>query len=160
MKKLLLVLAAAFCAPFALAQETYSISANANQVTDLTAIVGAANTAVCDRLGLAIGCTQAQACTGAQAPGGASCTAAQARSVNARIYPQTQAGREEFVVFEIAAPKFQELRFSLVLQSSQKELCDFWATAPRAGANSKDNVCSAAGLPTSVSAPTGCELCR
>lgn len=158
MKKLLVLLGLCLV-PLASAQETYSISANAAQVSDLTAIVGAANGEVCNKLGLALGCTQAQACTVANAPGGSACTAAQARGAQVRIYPQTQAGREEFVVFGIAGPRFNELRASAVPAFSQRKLCDFWATAPRTGTNSKDAVCAAAGLPTSVSAPTGCELC-
>lgn len=146
----LLFLLACLVAPWAAAQETYSIAANANQVTDLTAIVSAANGGVCNSLNLALSCTQAQACTAANAPGGSSCTAAQARGANVRIYPQTQAGREEFVLFVIAGPRFAELRASAVPAFSQRKLCDFWATATR---TQKDTTCSSVGL------PNGCELC-
>ena len=160
MRKAVLGLAVLLWPLLSEAQETYTINANANQVSDLTTIVGNENGQVCDQLALPLGCTQAQACTAANAPGGASCTAAQARGAGVRIYPQTQAGREEFVTFRVAAPKFQELRAG-VPSFSQKKQCDFWATAPRAGATgSRDAMCAAAGLPTSVNAPAGCELCQ
>ena len=158
MRKLLLALMF-LAAPWAAAQETYTLNATAGQVADLTTIVGNENFQVCDKVGLAAGCTQAQACTSATPPLSSSCTAAEARGAGVRIYAQTQAGRDEFVTFRVAAPKFQELRAG-VSSFSHKKQCDFWATAPRAGATgSRDAMCAAAGLPTSVSAPAGCELC-
>jgi hypothetical protein len=89
------------------AQETYSLSATANQVSLHDRDRASSNRQACTRLGLSSTCTQAQACTAANAAGGASCTAAQARAANARIYPATQAGREEFLTFSIVAPEFQ-----------------------------------------------------
>lgn len=87
----------------AMGQESYTVNATAGQVTDLTAIVDISNEQVCRGLGLALTCTQAQACTAKGAPGGASCTAVQARGAGVRIYPQTLAGREEFVTFALVA---------------------------------------------------------
>lgn len=150
MRKQLLFLAFVLFGPSVWAQETYSIAANANQVTDLTAIVNAANGEVCTKLNLALSCTQAQACTAVNAPGGSACTAAQARGANVRIYPLTLAGREEFVTFEIAGPRFNELRASAVPAFSQRKLCQFWGTATR---TQKDNTCNSVGL------ANGCELC-
>lgn len=104
MKKLLLALL--FVAPSAFAQETYSIAASAGQTAQHDRNRVASNRQTCTRLGQALACTQAQACTAANAAGGASCTAAQARAVNARIYPATQAGREEYLTFDMVAPEF------------------------------------------------------
>jgi len=148
MKKLLFV-GLLLLAPIVEAQETYSLSATAAQVTDLQAIVQASNEKVCNRFALADSCTQAQACTAAGAPGGASCTAAQARSVNVRVFPNTQAGREEFVTFVVAAPRFQDLRAG-ILGHNREKFCAFWATATR---GQKDGICTAAGR------AAGCELC-
>ena len=146
----LLFLLACLVAPWAAAQETYSIAANANQVTDLTEIVRTQNGQVCDRVNQALNCTQAQACTAAGVAGGASCTAAAARAANVRVYPLTQAGREEFVTFVIAGPRFVELRASAVPAFAQKKQCDFWAVATQ---TQRDAMCTAANL------PTGCALC-
>lgn len=148
MKKLL-VLAALLTAPFAAAQETYSISASAAQVTDLTQIVAVANERVCFKLNLAEGCTQAQACVASAAPGDSSCTAAQARQANVRIIPATQAGREEFVTFFIAGPRFIEMRSEIVSRHKEK-FCAFWATATQ---TQKNTLCTDSGQ------STGCELC-
>lgn len=139
-------------APWASAQETYSINANANQVTDLTDIVRTQNGQVCERTNLALDCTQAQACTAAGVAGGASCTAAAARAANVRIFPLTQAGREEFVTFGIAAPRFVELRAANVPAFAQQQQCKFWS-APTTTRTQKDAMCTAANL------PTGCQLC-
>jgi hypothetical protein len=100
-------------------------------------------------LGLATSCTQAQACTAANAPNGASCNAAQARSVGARIFPATEAGREEFVIFQITVPEFNRMR-EKIAQRHQELLCVFWGTANQ---TQKDAICTAASL------PAGCLLC-
>lgn len=105
MRKLLLAVLL-FASP-ALAQETYSLSGSATQVSQLDRDRASTNRQTCVRLGQVAACTQAQACTAAGAAGGASCTAAQARQANARIYPATQAGREEFLTFSYVAPEFQ-----------------------------------------------------
>ena len=148
MRKLLLLGVVLF-APSVWAQETYSISANAAQVTDLTSEVRVSNEQTCSRFNLAFTCTQAQACTAAAAPGGSACTAAQARGANARVFPQTQAGREEFVTFVIAAPEFTS-RKSGVISWDQQTFCTTW----RAGTQTqKDAMCTAGGL------SAGCTLC-
>lgn len=149
MKKLLIVLAV-LVAPLAAAQETYSISASAGQVSDLTAIVTGANLATC-RLWVPAtpACTQAQACTAANAPGGASCTAAQARGVNARIFPQTQAGREEFVTFQIAAPNFISMKATLP-QQTRPAYCT-WFNLQAQG--TQDSECSKIGLSAGCQCP-------
>lgn len=148
MKKILLLLLVGMAAP-AMAQETYSLSATAQQVSDLTLIVTAANGRACESFNLAETCTQAQACTAANAAGGASCTAAQARAANARIFPLTQPGREEFVTFMIAAPRFQDFKVGIVGRDHDK-MCQFWSTATQV---QKDTTC------TSVGRSAGCQLC-
>lgn len=136
-------------APVAWTQEDYTISANANQVADLTWIVSVANTKTCINWGLSAGCTQAAACTAANAAGGASCTAAQARAAQARVWPQTQAGRQEFVIFEIAAPGFQTLRTEA--NNFGRQAYCAWFNAQTQGV--KDGVCTAIGLPAGCSCP-------
>jgi len=148
MKKLLLALVL-FAAP-AIAQETYSIPANAGQVSDLTAIVDANNGRVCERLNLATNCAQSLACSTANAAGGSGCSAAQARAAAVRIFPQTQAGREEFVQFMIAAPKFLAIKTDIILRA-QERLCAFWSTANQ---TQKDALCTSSGQ------SAGCLLCN
>lgn len=131
------------------AQETYSLAATAQQVSDLTIVVAIENERTCIRLGQAASCTQAQACTAANAAGGASCTAAQARAATARIWPATQAGREEFVTFAIAAPRFQDLKAGTIGRHREK-MCEAWTAANQAG---KDSMCTATGN------SAGCTLC-
>lgn len=140
-RTLLLVLALLGLAGAARAQETYSIPATAGQATTLAAIVAARNGKTCERLGLAIGCTQAQACTAAGAAGGASCTAAQARTANARIWPATQGGREEFVQHGWVAPAFQQAKAELA-ERGMERLRLRWAGLTRA---QKDADCQAIG---------------
>lgn len=135
----------------AAAQESYSVQATSGQVIDLALIVSASNERTCERFALADTCTQAQACTAANAVGGSSCTAAQARAANARIFPATQAGREEFVLHVIVAPRFLDMKASAVVGRHREKLCSFWGTANR---TQKDAVCTAAGQ------ASGCELCQ
>lgn len=132
------------------AQESYSQNASAGQVTDLRAVVAAKNEETCERVGLSESCTQAQACTAGNAAGGASCTAAQARTANVRIFPDTQAGRDEYVLHVFVLPQFNEAR-NLISRRHQIKLCRWWATANR---TQKDAVCTAAGQ------SAGCELCQ
>lgn len=136
-------------APLAHAQEDYTISANANQVADLTWIVSVENTKTCITWGLPAGCTQAAACTAANASGGASCTAAQARAAQARIFPLTQAGRQEFVIFKIAAPQFQTMRVEA--NNFGRQAYCAWFNAQTQGV--RDGVCTAIGLPAGCSCP-------
>lgn len=131
------------------AQETDSLSATAGQVADLRQYVLSINRGQCRRLGLAITCTQAQACTAANAPGGASCTAAQARNAGARIWPDTQLGREEFVLWQWNVPRFQEARASLPALAGP-DYCAWWTLQNQA---TKDAECAKIG------APNGCSIC-
>ena len=149
MRKLLLLGVVLF-APSAWAQETYSISATAAQVADVTSMVRVQNEQVCFKFNLALTCTQAQACTAAAAPGGSACTAAQARGANARIFPQTLAGREEFVTFGIAAPRFTALKGEIVSWDQQR-FCIDWNASTQ---TEKDAICTGSGL------ATGCQLCN
>lgn len=132
------------------AQETYSLSANATQVTNLTAIVSTSNSQTCLRLTAIESCTQAAACTAAGAVGGASCTAAQARTANARIYPATLAGREEYVTFVWVVPQFlAAVEVPSVFE--QERMCLNWQTMTTTQRNT---------LCTAALRPTGCRLCR
>lgn len=125
----LLVLAALFVAitiaPGASAQETYSLSAGAGNVVTLSAVITGQNGNICATYALPRTCTQAQVCTAASTPGGASCTATQARAANVRIYPLTQPGREEYVGFGIALPRFLEL---VAVQAAEnlRSTCAAW----------------------------------
>lgn len=160
MKKLILAASIAFAVEFAApqqasAQETYSIviSVPAN-VTKIDIGRQLANQAVCTRFSLAASCTQAQACTasfsatGQPATGGA-CTAQEAQTANVRIYPNTLAGREAFILQEM-------VRANMDIYARQKAKLDFaalqsfckTATQPQI-----DGVCTASGL------PAGCGVC-
>lgn len=152
MKVIPLVLVVLLAAVAAEAQtETYSVgpASAANVVTLSTVIVGL-NGDNCVRYSLPRTCTQAQVCTSAAAPGGASCTAAQARGSGVRIYPATFAGREEFMIFNIALPKFLEL-VAAQQQESRRAFCEGWAVSTVTARNS---ACSALGLPASTA---GCD---
>lgn len=133
------------------AQETYSLSASAGQVADLRQYVLAINRGTCRRLAAAGGlaCNQAQACTAANAPGGSGCSATQARNAGCRIWPDTQAGREEFVTFQWNAPRFLEAKASLPSLAAP-DYCDWWGAQNQ---TTKDAEC------TKIGAPTGCSIC-
>lgn len=139
-----------FVAASVSAQETYSQNATANQVVDLRAALTADNETICEAKGLLETCTQAQVCVAANVAGGASCTAAQARAAKVRIYPDTQAGRDEYVLHGLVSPAFTGAKARAAARA-QIKLCRFWATA---NTTQKNSVCSAAGL------PNGCELCE
>lgn len=148
MKYLLAVVLGLLALP-ALSQETYTLSASANQVADLRQYQLSINRGQCRRLGLALTCTQAQACTSANAPGGASCTAGQARNAGVRIWPDTQAGREEFVTFQWVAGHFLEARSSLPALAAP-DYCAWWTAQNQ---TTKDAEC------TKIGAPAGCSIC-
>lgn len=129
------------------AQETYSLSASAGNVTTLTDVISFFNAQTCQGFSLAPNCTQAQACTAANAPGGSSCTAAQARNANARIWPLTQAGREEYTTFQIAMPRFLDLVGS-VATAKRQTFSTAWAALSQ---GSRDSICTTLGLPAGCS---------
>ena len=143
----MVVIACVLVAPLQ-AQETYDQAADAAQVADLTAIVAAHNQARCKAYNLATNCTQAQACTAAAAPGGSSCTAAQARSVGARIFPGTLAGRDEYVTFEIVLPEFIK-RKTLLFDHGQTAYCLWWDAQNQ---TTKDAELTKIGFPTGLTA--------
>lgn len=127
--------------------ETYSLNASAGNVTTLTDVISFFNAQACQQLALAPACTQAQACTAASAPGGASCTAAQARGANVRIWPLTLAGREEYTTFQIALPRFQDLVGS-VSNAKRQTFASAWAGLSQA---SRDSICTTLALPAGCS---------
>lgn len=154
MKRLALALLAIGLGVLSEAQETYSIPGSAPNVVTLSDVITYYNGQKCEAQSLPRACTQAQACTAAGAPGGASCTAAQARGANVRIFPLTQPGREEYVTFEIAAPKFGELVTQVQAGAKRRDYCEAWASASQ---GTRDTHCSALGLPTG---PSGCTPCQ
>jgi hypothetical protein len=142
MKTLTLVLVALLGAASAQAQETYSLPAGAGNVVTLTTVIAGLNGDNCVRYALPRTCTQAQVCTAAGAPGGASCSATQARGAGVRIYPLTQPGREEFVTFGIALPAFLQL-VSNQQQETRRVFCEGWLAS---NTTARNNACSALGL--------------
>lgn len=137
--------------------ETYSLSTGSGQQGTRNAVLvdkGRAirNRTTCKRLNLVSTCTQSQACVAANAPGGASCTAAQARQVNVRIFPQTLAGREEFIMFHSFVPDLVDF-FNQTQGQDNSDACTSWSTMTQA---QRDVVC-AAFIPA---LPAGCDLCR
>lgn len=136
----------------AAAQETYSIAATAGQVADLASIVAGFNQGRCKALNLATNCTQAQACVAANAAGGASCTAAQARAAGARIYGNSQSEREDYVLRELVQPEFVARKSSLFAQG-QTAYCLWWDAQNQ---TTKDAELTKIGFPTF---PTGLTAC-
>lgn len=128
--------------------ETYQISPTVNQQTQLTEIVTAANERVCWDSDLPSDCSQSDACVAKGLPSG--CTANQARSAGVRIYPLTQAGREEYVQRSIVAPEFIERRAGLRGHYLEK-MCRNWEAFD---ASQREALCAAAGLPST------CNLCN
>jgi hypothetical protein len=150
MKKLLILLS--LFASLSQADENLTIDILTAQTNDLNLIIGRKNQEVCVKFSAAgaPNCSQAQACTAASATGGASCTAAQARAANARIYPQTNAGRTEFVKFEYAAPRF--INDKLGLADWHNFLyCTY--TYPSQNQTQRDAICTSRGQ------SAGCPLC-
>jgi hypothetical protein len=131
------------------AQETYNVNVSANQVVRLTTSINMANASICLGANLPIGCTQAQLCIARNVPGGASCTAGQARNAFARIYPITQAGREEFLIYYLILPSFRSLDAE-DFGFDGKIFCMAW---PVLSQSVKDNICTTAGL------AAGCNPC-
>lgn len=157
MRKLLLLSIIASVGLAADAQETYSLSATANQVTDLRQHVLAENRALCRRYSVALAScqtSQGTICAAANAAGGASCTAAQARAAGVRVWPDTQAGREEFVTFSWVAPDFQAARTEtpqpFIPGPAMGDYCEWWKAQNQ---TTKDAECS------KISAPTPCVVC-
>lgn len=149
MKRLLFLLAIIFLPAVAQSQESYTVNSSAAQVVRLTKAVTIQNRQTCASQGFPASCTQATICVQVNAAGGASCTAAQARASNVRIYPNTLAGREEFVTFSLVVPAFQQLMSTAVSTDQQ----DFCAAFKAAAQGTKDATCTTYGL------PAACEPC-
>lgn len=160
MKKALLVaLVFAGLASFASAQETYSVNAPAGVVTDITSLVSIQNQRTCERITLASSCTQAQACTQVGAAGGASCTAAQARASNVRIYPATTAGREEWVNQEIVIPDVNDRRATIPGRYNERRI-GAWAVATTAQRNAMCAAVNAVDPNVPATVALGCDLSK
>jgi hypothetical protein len=134
---------------FASGQETYSVPASANQVSNLTVAIASLNQDLCEKYELTANCTQAQVCAvpTINLPG---CTAGQARGANVRIWPLTQGGREEFVQFYLVLPRFQDLIAGTV-GANRGRYCKWWNLQDQ---TMKDAEC------TKVGQPAGCALCQ
>jgi hypothetical protein len=148
MKKFIQIISLVLLASPAFAQENYTVPANAGNVTQLRQIIGAHNALVFDGAVLPIGSTQAQVCTALSIPGGASCTAAAARSRGARIYADSQAGREEYLIFELALPGFLS-KLATVPASNVVARCVVFAAMNQTDKNTE---LAALGQPTGTSA--------
>jgi hypothetical protein len=117
------------------AQENYTIAASAAQVPDLRLHVLGKNRETCRRVN-AVGapnCTQAAACTAVNAPGGSGCSNAQARQAGVRIWPDSEAGRQEFVTFAPGwvADLFKAARAGIPSQIAVDH-CIWWGTLNQA----------------------------
>jgi hypothetical protein len=152
MKRAFAVIAILLAPTLLCAQETYSLPANATQVQKVDRARVRQNTATCGRFALAPTCTQAQACVSAEASGGASCTAAQARNANAEIFANSQAGREAFLQDRIRKD-IQDF-VQAAASEDQAGFCNWWKNA--ATQVQKDAVCTASVPPL----PAGCEVCQ
>jgi hypothetical protein len=155
MKKLFLLAALICSASLASAQETYSVAVGGT-TTNRNSVLGQIqlgrqqnNDDVCVRGNLAKGCTQAQACVALLVTGGASCSVADAIAANARIYPDSLAGRESFVANHLVrfrAPIYLDAQI-VIEQQTVKTWC---TSASQADLNT---VCALAGL------AAGCKPC-
>jgi len=148
MKKFLFAFILLLGAQSAATQETYTLNASAPQVSRLNVVVNSVNDRTCINFNQASGCTQAQACTAAGIS--SSCTAAQARTANARIFPLTQAGREEYITFNLVATQVQSY-FEATIDYNHNKYCTWFRAQTVTVKNAE---CSKSG------APTDCELCR
>lgn len=140
------------------AQENYTIAATAAQVPDLRIHVLGKNRETCRRVN-AVGqpnCTQGAACTAVSAPGGASCTNAAARQAGVRIWPDTEAGRQEFVTFAPGwvADLFKAARNGIPGQIAIDQ-CIWWGTLNQA---QREAHCTAIGA-TNSGTIDACGLC-
>lgn len=132
------------------APEVYTLNAGSTNVGNLIQVIRAKNEKLCSNLHRQAGtnpwtpawtCTQAQACTVASAPGGASCTAAQARGANVRVWLQTEAGHQEYVMFQIVLPAFND-QVEALPSWEQRQQCIAFNAGDQ---NAKDQMCINAG---------------
>lgn len=152
MKRALLVFGCLLMLPaLSEAQEVYSVSANAIQVAIVQQWTAFLNRDNCRRINAAGGaaCTQAQACTAVNAPGGSGCSPAQARQAGVRIWPDSQAGREEYMLHGVAAPALADIKAKLPA-SIVIDKCIWW--------NGQNTTVQNAECAT-IGAPPGCSPC-
>lgn len=151
MRKLLLSALVLVAAPLAHAQETYSGTYPAAQVARLNRVRVALNDQTCNRVGLAPGCTQAQACVAANATGGAACTNGQAKAANARIYADSQPDREDLVFNYFALSAFKATERQLLQGPEASVTCNWFNNV--ASQAERDARCVQEGN------PAGCNPC-
>jgi hypothetical protein len=152
MNKLILFLCIIGWAGLASAQETYSIALGGTSENTKAAKqtqVGMVNLGrlqwnedVCKAGSLPATCTQAQACAALNVAGGASCTAAAALAADARIFPDSLAGREGFIV-NVMVKKVSPTYLSEQVVRDKAKADVFCASA---GATALENFCSLIGL--------------
>jgi hypothetical protein len=152
MKKLILLLCIIGWAGLASAQETYSIALGGTAENTKSAKqtqVGMVNLGrlqwnedVCKAGSLPATCTQAQACSALNVAGGASCTAAAAMAADARIFPDSQAGREGFIA-NVMIKKVSPTYLSEQVVRDKAKADAFCASA---GAVALESFCSMIGL--------------
>lgn len=140
------------------AQENYTVAATAAQVVDLRIFELAKNRETCRRVNAAgaPNCTQGAACTAVNAPGGSGCSAAAARQAGVRIWPDTEAGRLEFITFNPGwlADLFKAAKASTPGQINV-EYCIWWGTQNQ---TQREAVCTAIGA-TNSGTIDACGLC-
>ena len=134
------------------AQETYSIPVPAAQIPKVDRARLTKNAETCRTLGLAPACTQAQACTVAGAPGGASCTLAQAQAAGVEIHAATLAGRESFL--QSIVREHIRAFITQVDVEDRTSFCVWWRAAATTQTQ-RNNVCNA----STPALGNGCNLC-
>ena len=161
MRKLILAALVIGLSGAASAQETYSVTiggttANRNSMVgqiDLGRTQN--NTDVCARALQAPTCTQAQACTGLNVPGGAACTPAQATAAEARIYPNSTAGREAFV----AALMVRAYAPNYLAEQIRREAAAYLGWCQVADQTARNQVCAIINAANPAIPATGCNPC-
>ena len=135
MKKALVAILILWAGP-ALAQESYTLNATAGNITNFIDPGRVSyNEQACNAAALPLTCTEAQL------------QAVEGHETD-RIYPDSQAGRQDYVVQVILQPRIPEIRNDMRRWDRIKAQLA-WAGFNR---TQKDAVCSALGL------PAGCEL--
>lgn len=148
---LIVLLSATFFAYAATAPETYSVTISSQaSINKLDWGRVQSNSDVCVGLSLAPTCTQAQACVAKGVTGGASCTAADALAAGVRVYADSQAGREGFVLNNLVKAKLDD--FSAEQTRRDKALMAAWCLT--ATTTQKNNLCALIGL------SDGCKACN
>jgi hypothetical protein len=132
------------------AQETYSISLAALNVTYLNLGRVQYNSNICTARGLPVDCTQAQACLAYGVTGGASCTAADALAAGCRIFADTQAGREGFIKEMLIKSKNDDF----IAEQRRRDRKAFYLWCQTANQTAKDAACVAVGQ------SAGCYICN